>query len=213
MGRKKRVILVGMILGALIAGAVMGYVNLNRALISLAEARATQRATAEISLALEEVMDHSFTYEDFIHITSDDTGAVRMLNANAVLMNQIASEASEAAQRRINSLEEEGIELPLGAALGASAFAGAGPKIHFRILPVGTVLTSFVTEFESAGINQTRHKIILEATATVRIVVPGGTRTASVCVTALMAESILVGDVPDSYIRVDETGDALNFLP
>ncbi len=98
-----------------------------------------------------------------------------MLNANAVLMNQIASEASEAAQRRINSLEEEGIELPLGAALGASAFAGAGPKIHFRILPVGTVLTSFVTEFESAGINQTRHKIILEATATVRIVVPGGT--------------------------------------
>lgn len=73
--------------------------------------------------------------------------------------------------------------------------SGKGPRVHFEILPVGTVKTGFVTEFESAGINQTRHKISLEATASVRIVVPSGARTVSVTTTALMAESILVGDV------------------
>lgn len=84
--------------------------------------------------------------------------------------------------------------------------------MRFEILPVGTVKTSFVTEFESAGINQTRHKISLEATASVRIVLPSGASTVTAHASALMAESILVGDVPQSYIQVDDTGDALNFL-
>ena len=77
---------------------------------------------------------------------------------------------------------------------------------------MGTVKTAFVTEFESAGINQTRHKISLEATASVRIVLPSGARTVSVRASALMAESILIGDVPQSYIQVPEVEDGLNFV-
>ena len=77
---------------------------------------------------------------------------------------------------------------------------------------MGTVKTNFVTEFESAGINQTRHKISLEATASVRIVLPSGARTVSVQASALMAESILIGDVPQSYIQVPEVEDGLNFV-
>ena len=109
-------------------------------------------------------------------------------------------------------LADEGIVLPLGSALGSGIFSGKGPRVRFEILPVGTVKTTFVTEFESAGINQTRHKISLEATASVRIVLPSGARTVSVQASALMAESILIGEVPQSYIQVPETGDALNFL-
>ena len=189
---------------ALLAVALMCFAllralsNLNSTLISLAEARAEQRALQQISLALDEVMHKSLDYEDFVDVHYDAEGEASMLSANTILMNRIAADAATA--------------LPLGSALGSGIFSGKGPRLRFEILPVGTVKTAFVTEFESAGINQTRHKISLEATASVRIVLPSGARTVSVRASALMAESILIGDVPQSYIQVPEVEDGLNFV-
>ena len=210
---KKRAILAAMVVAAVAASAMAALSNLNRTLISMAEARAEQRALQQISLAIEEVMDASLSYADFISVRCDAAGEVSMLSANAVLMNRLATQAANIAQENIDKLAGEGIVLPLGSALGASVFSGKGPRVRFEILPVGTVKAGFATEFEDAGINQTRHKISLEATASVRIVLPSGARTVSVTTSALMAESILVGDVPQSYIQVAETGDALNFIP
>ena len=180
--------------------------------ISLADARAEQRALQQISLALDEVMHKSLDYEDFVDVHYDAEGEASMLSANTILMNRIAADAATAAQENIDTLAQEGIALPLGSAIGSGIFSGKGPRLRFEILPVGTVKTAFVTEFESAGINQTRHKISLEATASVRIVLPSGARTVSVRASALMAESILIGDVPQSYIQVPEVEDGLNFV-
>ena len=206
------------LLTALLACAALGFLfarafaNLNSTLISLAEARAEQRALQQISLALDEVMHKSLDYEDFVDVHYDAEGEASMLSANTILMNRIAADAATAAQENIDTLAQEGIALPLGSALGSGIFSGKGSRLRFEILPVGTVKTAFVTEFESAGINQTRHKISLEATASVRIVLPSGARTVSVRASALMAESILIGDVPQSYIQVPEVEDGLNFV-
>ena len=211
--RCKKRLLVGVLVCAALALAIVGaFSNLNRALISLAEARAEQRALQQISLALDDVMHKSLDYEDLVDVHYDENSEASMLSANTILMNRIAADAAIAAQENIDLLADEGIVLPLGSALGSGIFSGKGPRVRFEILPVGTVKTTFVTEFESAGINQTRHKISLEATASVRIVLPSGARTVSVQASALMAESILIGEVPQSYIQVPETGDALNFL-
>lgn len=211
--RCKKRLLVGVLACATLVFAIVGaFSNLNRALISLAEARAEQRALQQISLALDDVMHKSLDYEDLVDVHYDKNGEASMLSANTILMNRIAADAAIAAQENIDLLADEGIVLPLGSALGSGIFSGKGPRVRFEILPVGTVKTTFVTEFESAGINQTRHKISLEATASVRIVLPSGARTVSVQASALMAESILIGEVPQSYIQVPETGDALNFL-
>ena len=211
--KKRRVVVAIVAVGAVCAAVFSAFSNLNRTLLAMAEARAEQRALSQINLAFEEIMHQSFEYADFVSVRTDAQGEISMLEANTILMNRLASDAARLAQERIDELAEEGISLPLGSALGASVLSGKGPRVHFEILPVGTVKTGFVTEFESAGINQTRHKISLEATASVRIVVPSGARTVSVTTTALMAESILVGDVPASYIQVAEVGDALNFAP
>ncbi len=211
--RRRRRLLIALVpLAALGFGAASALSNINATLIALAEARAQQRAMQQITLALEEVMNQSLDYADFVDVHYDAEGEASMLSANTILMNRIASEAAGAAQENIDTLAGEGIVLPLGSALGSGVFSGKGPRLRFEILPVGTVKTAFVTEFESAGINQTRHKISLEATASVRIVLPSGARTVTAHTSALMAESILVGDVPQSYIQVPETGDGLNFL-
>ena len=211
--RRRRRLLIALVpLAALGFGAASALSNINATLIALAEARAQQRAMQQITLALEEVMNQSLDYADFVDVHYDAEGEASMLSANTILMNRIASEAAGAAQENIDTLAGEGIVLPLGSALGSGVFSGKGPRLRFEILPVGTVKTAFVTEFESAGINQTRHKISLEATASGRNVLPSGARTVTAHTSALMAESILVGDVPQSYIQVPETGDGLNFL-
>ena len=206
------------LLTALLACAALGFLfarafaNLNSTLISLAEARAEQRALQQISLALDEVMHKSLDYEDFVDVHYDAEGEASMLSANTILMNRIAADAATAAQENIDTLAEEGIALPLGSALGSGVFSGKGPRLRFEILPVGTVKTNFVTEFESAGINQTRHKVYLQVSATIRIVIPTGAKTTNVSANMLVAESIIVGGVPDGFVGYELSGDELNLV-
>lgn len=191
---------------------VLGLININRALITTAEARVAQRSVYQINEAFGEVMRQELAYSDFITVSYDENGEISMLSANATLMNRLASQASTLAQENISKMSAQGVTVPLGTAIGIPMFSGIGPRVRFEITPVGSVVTQFETEFEGAGINQTRHRISLVATASVRIVVPMGVKLVTVSSSVLMAESILVGDVPDSYIQVQDCGDALNFV-
>ena len=126
--------------------------NLSPILISMAEARARQLAVEAMNRAIAEVMDSSVTYTDLMRVSHDSSGRVSMLEANATLMNEIASAAALTAQSKLDTLADEGVGLPLFAALGIDLFSGAGPIIRVSITPVGAVSTRFVTSFESASI-------------------------------------------------------------
>ena len=187
--------------------------NLSPILISMAEARARQLAVEAMNRAIAEVMDSSVTYTDLMRVSHDSSGRVSMLEANATLMNEIASAAALTAQSKLDTLADEGVGLPLFAALGIDLFSGAGPIIRVSITPVGAVSTRFVTSFESAGINQTRHEISLEASVVMRIVIPAGADSVSVSTYVPIAESIIVGSVPQSYVSVPDGDTALNLVP
>ena len=187
--------------------------NLSPILISMAEARARQLAVEAMNRAIAEVMDSSVTYTDLMRVSHDSSGRVSMLEANATLMNEIASAAALTAQSKLETLADEGVGLPLFAALGIDLFSGAGPIIRVSITPVGAVSTRFVTSFESAGINQTRHEISLEASVVMRIVIPAGADSVSVSTYVPIAESIIVGSVPESYVSVPDGETALNLIP
>lgn len=190
-----------------------GLANLNPIVISMAEARARQLAVAAVNQAVAEVMLNSITYSDLIQVATDQSGRVTMIKANSLLMNDLASETALAAQRNLTELEDQGVSLPLGAALGINLLSGSGPRIRVGVVPVGSVTTRFVTAFESAGINQTRHEIALEASTLMRIVIPTGASTVSVTAYVPVAESIIVGDVPNSYVNVPDTDSMLNLIP
>ena len=187
--------------------------NLSPILMSMAEARARQLAVEAMNRAIAEVMDSSVTYTDLMRVSHDSSGRVSMLEANATLMNEIASAAALTAQSKLDTLADEGVGLPLFAALGIDLFSGAGPIIRVSITPVGAVSTRFVTSFESAGINQTRHEISLEASVVMRIVIPAGADSVSVSTYVPIAESIIVGSVPESYVSVPDGETALNLIP
>ncbi len=201
-------------LAALLAVLIAwGFHNMGPILVRMAEAKARQLAVEAMNQAIAEVMGSSVTYSDLMRVTSDQQGRVAMIEANAMLMNDISSQAALAAQRNLDALADQGVRLPLGAALGVSLLSCSGPSIRVRVIPVGAVSTRFVTSFESAGINQTRHEISLEASVVMRIVIPTGAGSVSVSTYVPVAESIIVGSVPDTYVNVPTVEDTLNLVP
>lgn len=196
--------------------ALIGYRlenNLTEVVLSLAQAQARAMAVQALNEAADEILLSGVTYDQLMSVKTDSDGQIRLIQANTPEMNLLASRASLTAQKKIAGLEERTLSVPLGSALGMTIFAGSGPHIEVRILPVGAVIAGFTTEFETAGINQTRHKISLTLTAQVELVIPTGAATMQAVTQVAVAESIIVGQVPESYVNVESLDDMLNLVP
>jgi len=199
------------ICAVLLLGFLLLEKNLEGVILDLAHARAEAMAVEYIHEAVRDVMGETVSYEDMILVRTDGQGRITMLQANAVRMNELATAAAMQAQSRLESAEAQSVSIPLGSALGLPFLSGLGPRLSVRVLPVSAVSAAFFTEFESAGINQTRHKIYLTLHTAVRLVIPSSAREVSLSSQVLIAESIIVGSVPDSFVQVPEMDGALNF--
>ena len=187
--------------------------NLTGVVLSLADARARSLAVQVLNQAVEETIAQEVSYDKLMHVITGADGNVRLIQADTAEMNRLASHATLLAQQKLEQLEDQTISVPLGSALGLTIFAGAGPRIQVRILPVGAVIPRFDTEFQTAGINQTRHKLLLTLTATVRLVIPTGAQTVEATTQVAMAESIIVGEVPETFTDVGDDMDMLDLVP
>ena len=116
-------------------------------------------------------------------------------------------------QQNLSKMSEGGVEVPLGAFTGVEAWAGFGPKIGVKIIPISNVACRFVSEFVEAGINQTKHSIYLEIVADISIVMPSGTSNFSSLTEVLVCESVLLGKVPDTYLQADIFGNGYPLAP
>ena len=187
--------------------------NFKPLVFSLAEARSAAMASQVLSGALAEALGDGVGYDDLMSVRMDERGQVALLSANTMRMNQLADKAGEAALRRLQRMSSERVSVPLGAALGMTLLAGSGPRIPVSIVPIGSISTDYATEFEACGINQTRHKVYLRVSASIRIVIPTGARTTQVSANMLVAESIIVGAVPESFVGYNLGEEELNMVP
>ena len=187
--------------------------NFKPLVFSLAEARSASMASQVLYGALAEAIEDGVAYGDLMNVHMDARGQVALLSANTMAMNRLADRAGQAALRRLGIMSSERVSVPLGAALGMTILAGSGPGIPVSIVPIGSVATEFATEFEACGINQTRHKVYLQLTASISIVIPTGAKTTQVSANMLVAESIIVGSVPEGFVGYDLNEAEMNLVP
>ena len=214
MCRRKRRILCCLLAVLLAAAGCLWYVNasLRPVLEGLASARVESAAARAMNEAILEVLGGAVTGE-LLAARESNAGHISLLTADAGKLNLLAADCAAKAQERIMDLGEQGVSVPLGTLSGVPMLAGLGPRLTFRFTPVGMVQSAFRSEFRSAGINQTLHRITLTLTGTVRIVLPGRSCSVTVTAQAPVAETLIVGEMPDAYTNVANEEDLLNLVP
>ena len=150
-------------------------------------------------------------YSDLITVTAAPDGAPCSVRTNIAGINLLKSEITGAVIRAAEALPFRDLSIPVGTVVGGPLLTGRGPGIPVRVQIAGSVLSTLFSEFAAAGINQTVHRLYLKITARFFIALPAY-HYASVEVTSdfLVAETVLVGHVPDAYTAVtDGTGDLI----
>ena len=171
----------------------------------LASAHAHQLAARAMNEAVVDVVtDMEITYDDLIHFEKDGSGRITALKTDMVMANRVKTGIHSAALDKIARLTKSDIKIPSGSLMNSELFAGRGPSIRVRLVPLGIVEASFSNQFDAAGINQTRHRILLDIKTEVGVLLPGASLNRQVETQVCIAETIIVGAVPDAYAELNK---------
>ena len=178
--------------------------NIFPAVLSIGEEKLKREATTIINETALEIYSNDFNYNDIIITEKDNEGNITMLRADTVKLNYLASRLVLASNDKINELEEIGLKVPLGYMTKNLIFYSLGPKINIEMTQVGNISSSYESIFESAGINQTRHKIYLNVNMKMRIIVPLKSRDVEIASQIPISETIIVGKIPNTAIELNK---------
>ena len=178
---------------------------------SIAKVRAI--ATNQINLAATSVLNGEITYDELFDVQYNNDGDVTLIRANSPRINSIAREIANLAQANLDSLGTVEVEISAGTFTGLALLTGFGPDVTIKIVPIGAANCDFVSCFQSAGINQTFHKIYIDVYADVNIITPIDEPTVQVKAEILVCENLIVGKVPDTYLGMQDLSTMLDLTP
>lgn len=177
-------------------------------MMKLAKTMVTDVLMIEVNDVIEqEILKGSFDYTKLVTLEKDSDGSISALLTNTAMLNTLSTKISNGVYKQVDDQVFTDLEFPVGNALGGVLFSGVGPNFKVRILSIADVNTAFSNDFESVGINQTRHKIYLNIAVEVNIMIPGYAEdTVTVSDQVAVCETIIVGRVPNMYAEIGNTG-------
>lgn len=156
-----------------------------------------------------ELAREDFSYNELVTVVYNDNSVITSIESNMVNINLLKAKITKIINERLEYLDEQDLSISLGTISGFSSFYNQGPLIPVTVRPEGYVETSLISAFESAGINQTLHRILMEINVDISAIIPGYTASATVETQFVVAETVIVGSVPDGYTHVITGGDDL----
>lgn len=187
--------------------------NVTKILISISEATIRSITTVAVNDAIYYTLNDNVRYEDLITIIYDEAGNVSTITTNSLQINRIARDTAYLSQENLTKMSAEGIQVPIGALTGIEALAGFGQKINIKIIPISNVECRFVSKFEEAGINQTKHSLYLEIVSDISIILPDKTSNLASTIEVLICESVIAGKIPDAYLQASLAGSGGSLVP
>jgi len=180
--------------------------NVMPTVMAVADAEIRAKATEIVNRAITNEYSKQFNYDQVIRVDKDSEGNIVMLKADTLKMNKIACDVALESQKELMKLGEIGIKVPIGYVTRNNILSYYGPSITIKMQPIGNVETKYSSEFESAGINQTRHKIYVKLKTTVRVMIPLKNNDIEVANEIPIAETIVVGKTPNTAVQLDLNG-------
>ena len=192
-----------------IGAAVLLRTRINPLTKELAQAKISDAASNVINRAVnQQIQQGDIRYEDMVELQRDNSGAITALTTNMQEMNRLKTQLLELLDDDIYSIEDDEISIPMGILTGIQLLSGRGPSIPVKIVAVSSSDATFRGEFTDAGINQTIHRIMMEVSLDLIVLLPSGTVTDRVSSQVCVAETVLLGPVPETYAYLDPSGSA-----
>ncbi len=179
--------------------------KLQPVLSAAARTQTQNRITAVLEQAvLDDLAGREVGYDDLVVIQRDGDGTVTALTCDMAKLNRLRAELVAAALEAVEGVDVSEYQIPLSTLFDSELLWARGPAIQVRSLSVGTVGAEFDSEFSSAGVNQTLHRLWLDLSVPITLLLPGGEVEIPVETRLCVAETVVVGRVPDTYLQVGE---------
>lgn len=195
----------------LLAAAVTLLCHLKPVMTSMATARVSNTVNRIVMAAIDEaVASGQIDYGNFVSFEKNESGQITALRSNMAEVNRMQSEIADEILQRLSEISTSELHIPLGTLTGSALLAGRGPELTVRMQAVGSATATFRNQFSSAGINQTRHQIFLDVDVGMSILLPGLTTSTLVSNEIAVAETVIVGSVPETYTYFSTGPDEVN---
>ena len=193
-------VLVFFLLVLLLTLLLTGTARMRPLLESLATTRVSNTVNRIIFEAVNEaIQEGDISYEELISLEKDNEGKITAVHSNMAAFNRLQAQILDIILARIDQVSARELSIPIGTLTGSALLADRGPRISVRMESVGSSSARFENRFDSAGINQTNHQIVLKVDVSISILLPGFTTATTVSTAVTVAETVIVGSVPETY--------------
>lgn len=212
LGRgQRKLIWLGILLVLLLLVTVVVLRHLKPLLTSLATARVSNTVNRIVVAAVDDaVVSGRINYDALVSFETDDSGRVTALRSNMAEANRLQTAICDDILQRLSEVSTSELRIPIGTLTGSAVLAGRGPTLCVRMQTVGSSSAAFRNEFSAAGINQTKHQILLDIDVNMSILLPGFSTYTKVSNVISVAETVIVGSVPQTYTYFSAGEDVID---
>lgn len=174
------------------------YRQLSKHMSEICEYKGRETANEIITSAIEkELKENNY---NFLNIVRDGEN-ITSIETNSYLINQVQNEIKKTINDNFDNVQDKKMHLPIGTLSGINLLSGRGPEVTIQLHQVGAVDTEIKSEFLSAGINQTKHRIFLKIKIELSAILPTTSTDIKVDNDYLISETIIVGNIPNTYLK------------
>ena len=186
-------------------------VKLDSALRPLIQNYGCQTVRRSAMIAVHQAVTNTLSqepadYSQLITLSRGEDGRVLSSEANVSAINLLKSRIVGEISDRLKEVTDQRVRIPLGSLLGGSFFTGRGPYLPITVHSLGSVIATLSSSFESAGINQTCHRIYLNVEVAMTVVLPLERQWVTVSTDFLVCETLIVGEVPETFANLGVLG-------
>lgn len=202
MSRRQKLVIITTVVLAILAAVTIKSISYFR---ELSRQMVLSDATDLMTLCINDTISRKFAEEDysydyFVDIDYGADGTVTAVRANMSRINALSSELLSDIVHAADG-GQLSLSIPIGNVLGSSLLLGKGPEIPVDITMLTSSHVDFKNELSDAGINQTKHQIKLDVVIDIDVIMPWQTVSTQVVSEILIAETVILGDVPQTYLN------------
>ena len=179
--------------------------QLRPVLAATASSQAVNLMTQAIDTAVDNCLrENGLGYSDFVTVERDAGGKVTSITSNTAANSRFKRQVVDSILRQLGEISGDQLSVPIGSLTGQPLLSGVGPKVRARVDAVDEVTADYDNSFTSAGVNQTLHRVCLNISVTIRLFLPGEVVPVSVSNSVCVAETVIVGETPDTYLSLEK---------